>query len=218
MTPSRPEEVTLIVIAKAPAPGRSKTRLEPALGPAGAAGLAAAALADTLEVVAAARGRSVLALDGEPGPWLGANGSLELVRQRGRGLGERLAAAFEDVGGPALLVGMDTPQLDLATIDAARRRLCEEPVDAVIGLAEDGGWWALGLREPDRRAFAGVPMSTPRTGAAQIEALLDLGLRVAELPRMRDVDTIEDARIVAAAAPRTRFAAALAELDAGMPT
>jgi len=203
----------LLVIAKAPVPGRSKTRLCPPLAPEEAARLAGAALADTLACVAAVDvPRRVLALDGEPGPWL--PDGFEVVAQRGDGLAERLGCAFADVGAPALLVGMDTPQLTPDLLRAGLRRLAAPGVDAVLGPASDGGYWAIGLNAPDPAVFAGVPMSTSRTGAEQRARLEALGLRVAGLPALRDVDTYEDARAVAALAPRTRFAAALAELDA----
>lgn len=208
-----PVEIALLVIAKQPVPGKAKTRLAPALGETGAAEAAEAALADTLAaVVAAGDGRRlVLALDGDPGTWLPPG--FEIVAQRGTGLAERLAAAFADTGGPAFLIGMDTPQIEAAAIESACQRLAEAGTDAVIGLADDGGWWGLGLRRPDPKVFEGVPMSEEHTGAAQLEALRSLGLRYAELDGMRDVDTIEDARAVAADAPASRFAAALARLD-----
>ncbi len=214
-----PAQVTLIVIAKAPLPGLAKTRLTPAVGPDGAAALARAALEDTLAAVAlAARAgghEMLLALEGEPGPWLQAAGGLpRIVPQRGEGLGERLGAAFEDADGPAVLVGMDTPQIEPATLRRACARLCEPGTDAVIGLAEDGGWWTLGLREPDASLFDGVEMSADDTGEQQLAALRRAGLRHAELEVLVDVDEIEDAKRVAGAAPRSRFAATLAGLIA----
>jgi uncharacterized protein len=197
--------VNLIVIAKAPAPGRSKTRLCPPCTPEQAARLAEAALADTLAAVAATPAdRRVLVLDGEPGAWL--SDGFEIVAQRGGGLDERLAHAFEDVGGPALLIGMDTPQVTPDLLQSALRRL--GGADAVLGLALDGGFWALGLRRPDRSLTVGVPMSVAHTGREQRARLR--GLRVAMLPALRDVDRIEDARAVAAEVPRSRFARVLA--------
>ena len=211
-----PAEVTLLVIAKEPIPGKAKTRLSPAVGAVGAARLAEAALADTLAAVAAAaavRGsRMLLALDGSPGAWLPSG--FEVVPQRSGGLGERLAGAFEDAGGPALLVGMDTPQLSAETVRSASEQLSEAGVDAVLGLADDGGWWALGLRTPDARAFDGVPMSESDTGAVQIQTLDALGLSTRRLGRMVDVDTIEDAIAVAASIPTSRFARTLREVSA----
>ncbi len=106
-----PAEIALIVIAKEPVAGRSKTRLCPPLEPEQAAALAAAALADTLAAVAQTPARArILALDGNPGEWL--PDGFEIVSQGGGGLDARLATAFETSAGPALLVGMDTPQLD----------------------------------------------------------------------------------------------------------
>ncbi|MEW2625456.1 DUF2064 domain-containing protein [Streptomyces sp. NPDC048106] len=196
---------TLLVIAKEPRPGRVKTRLTPPFTPAEAAGLAEAALTDTLDAVAAAPAdRRVLVLDGTPGAWLPPG--FEVLPQCAGGLDERLADAFAHCHGPALLIGMDTPQVTpaLLTVDFAG-------CDAYLGPAEDGGWWALGLAAPDPALLRGVPMSTPVTGAAQRARLREAGLRVRELPRLRDVDAAADARAVAALAPHGRFAARLAQ-------
>ena len=200
----------LIVIAKAPVPGRVKTRLCPPCTPVQAAAIAEAALADTLTAVAAAPApRRVLALDGAPGPWL--VDGFEVVAQPSGGLGDRLADAFARAGGPAFLIGMDTPQVSPALLRHACRQLDE--ADAVLGLAVDGGYWGIGLRRPDPAVFAGVPMSTARTGRVQRERLVALGLRVRDLPLLRDVDTFADACAVAPLVPAgSAFAAAVAEL------
>ena len=197
---------TLIVIAKQPVPGRVKTRLVPPCTYEQAASLAEAALADTLQTVLSTPARRrILVLDGRPGPWLPRG--VEVVPQGGGPLDERLAAAFAAVRGPALLIGMDTPQVTpgLLSVDWGA-------ADAVFGPAEDGGFWALGLRVPDPALLRGVPMSTPRTGAVQRARLLTAGLRVADLPRLRDVDTAADAADVARQAPMSRFAARAREL------
>ena len=199
-------DTTLVVIAKQPLPGRVKTRLVPPCTPGQAAGLAEAALADTLHTVLAAPARRrVLVLDGEPGPWLPPG--FDIVPQRGGGLDERLAGAFAAVRGPALLVGMDTPQLTPALL-----RVDWEVTDAWLGPAADGGFWALGLRVPDPALVRGVPMSTADTGASQRARLLAAGLRVGDLPVLRDVDTAADAVAVARQAPWSRFATRVAEL------
>jgi uncharacterized protein len=202
----------LIVIAKAPVAGRVKTRLCPPCTPAEAAELAAAALADTLAAAARARrpARRVLALDGAPGEWI--PDGFGVVPQRGDGLAARLAAAFCDVGGPAFLVGMDTPQLTPALLDAGLAAL--DRADAVLGAAPDGGYWGIGLRRPDPAVFRAVPMSEPTTAAVQRARLDELNLRTAVLPPLVDVDTIADARVVATAAPGSRFARALEALAA----
>ncbi|MFR9796802.1 DUF2064 domain-containing protein [Streptomyces sp. MS06] len=199
---------TLLVIAKEPRPGRVKTRLTPPFSPEEAAGLAAAALADTLAAVAAApASRRVLVLDGRPGPWLPPG--FDVVPQAPGGLDERLARAFAGCSGPALLIGMDTPQVTpgLLTVDFAG-------CDACFGPAEDGGFWALGMAEPRPELLRGVPMSAPDTGAVQRRRLAEAGLKVRELPPLRDVDTAADAEAVAAAAPAGRFAAELARVRA----
>jgi len=202
---------TLIVIAKAPVAGRSKTRLSPPCTPQQAAKLAAAALADTLAAVAATPRvmRRVLVLDGLPGDWL--PGGFDVLAQRGDGLDERLAAAFGDVGEPAFLIGMDTPQVTPALLRRGLDALHGHP--SALGPARDGGYWGIGLRAPDARAFTGVPMSEDDTCRHQRRRLDELGLRCATLPELRDVDRIGDARAVAALAPHTRFAHALASID-----
>ncbi|MFJ2827828.1 DUF2064 domain-containing protein [Streptomyces sp. NPDC087263] len=199
---------TLLVIAKEPRPGRVKTRLTPPFTPREAALLAEAALADTLRTVAATPARRrVLVLDGTPGPWLPPG--FDVVPQCAGGLDERLAAAFAGCEEPTLLIGMDTPQVTpaLLTVDFA-------DCDAYFGPAEDGGFWALGLAVPDPELLRGVAMSTPITGAVQRDRLTAAGLRVRDLPRLRDVDTASDAEAVAALAPQGRFAAELARVRA----
>lgn len=202
---------TLLVIAKEPLPGRVKTRLTPPYTPEEAAELATASLADTLAVVLAAPARRrVLVLDGQPGPWLPRG--IEVVAQCAGGLDERLAAAFAGCTGPALLVGMDTPQVTPGLLAPALGPDAWQDCDAWFGPAVDGGFWALGLAEPDPRLLRGVPMSRPDTGARQRARLTGAGLRVRELPRLRDVDTADDAGKVASAAPDSRFAATLTRL------
>jgi len=199
----------IVVIAKAPVAGTCKTRLTPACTPVQAAALAAAALADTLAAVAATPvRRRVIVLDGAPGAWL--RPGFEVIPQRGGDLADRLAAAFTDVGEPALVVGMDTPQLTRRLLAQALRELGR--ADAVLGPAPDGGYWTIGLREADDAVFAGVPMSNPATCAVQRRRLHSLGLTTLELPELRDVDDIADARAVAALAPHTRFARTLAAM------
>ncbi len=206
--------VTLLTIAKAPAAGRSKTRLCPPCTPVQAAELAEAALSDTLAAVAATpAARRIVVLDGMPGDWLPAG--FEVVPQCEGGLGERLAAAFRVAVGPALLVGMDTPQVTAERIGDAVAELERPGVDAVLGAAPDGGYWAIGLRRPVSGVFRGVPMSSPLTAAYQRRRLRALGLRWRELEPLRDVDTIADARAVARAAPQSRFAGVLGELALG---
>ncbi|WP_241267321.1 TIGR04282 family arsenosugar biosynthesis glycosyltransferase [Streptomyces scabichelini] len=207
---------TLLVIAKEPRPGRVKTRLTPPFTPRQAAELAEAALADTLRaVLATPADRRVLVLDGEPGPWLPPG--VEVVPQCAGGLDERLAAAFGGCEGPALLVGMDTPQV---TAELLAFGADFTDCDAWFGPAEDGGFWALGLASPDPALLRGVPMSTATTGAVQRARLTAAGLRVRDLPRLRDVDTAYDASLVAELATAQgqygRFAAEFERLTSGV--
>ena len=197
---------TLIVIAKEPIPGRVKTRLVPPLTFEQAADVAAAALADTLAVASEFPcSKRVIALDGQPGDWL-PNGWTVLPQVAG-GLDARLIAAFEAVDGPALLIGMDTPQVELGHLLAADL----ERHDACLGLATDGGYWSIGLRDPSlaRPMISGVPMSSNYTGATQLDRLRSARLSVQLLNQLTDVDTFTVAREVAEAAPGTRFATAL---------
>ena len=205
--------IALMVIAKEPLPGRAKTRLSPPCTDAQAAALAEAALRDTLEVVARTPAeRKVLVFDGDPQRF--EHDGLEVMPQRGGGLGERLDAAFEDVGAPALLVGMDTPQLTRRLLLDGMRALSRPTVDAVLGPATDGGYWSVGLKPTAAPVFDGVPMSCSTTWIKQRARLRELGLRIHDQRRLRDVDTINDARAVARQAPQTRFAATLAAIAA----
>jgi glycosyltransferase A (GT-A) superfamily protein (DUF2064 family)/molybdopterin-guanine dinucleotide biosynthesis protein A len=195
----------LLVMAKAPVPGRAKTRLTPPLTTVEAAAVAEAALADTLEAVAACGAdRRIVALDGEPGEWLPEG--FTVVPQVEGTFNERLAAAWAHAGGPGLQIGMDTPQVTPALLDDSLAVVADGAWDAALGLAEDGGWWALGLARAHPEAFAGVPMSRADTGLLQRKQLEALGLAVAELQVLRDLDDIDDVRAVVALAPRTRTA------------
>jgi rSAM/selenodomain-associated transferase 1 len=212
----------LLIVAKAPVAGFAKTRLAPALGARHAARLAAAALLDTVECVRAVP--DVVPVCALTGDLAAAERSAELVAalagcvvipQRGTGFADRLANAHADVGerfpnASVLQVGMDTPQLRPALLTGALTRLAD--VDAVLGPAADGGWWALGLRRPaDAHVLREVPMSRDDTGERTLFALRGLGLRVDHLPMLSDVDTVADAAGVAAQVPSSRFAHAFRE-------
>ena len=193
----------LIVLAKEPRPGRVKTRLCPPCTSEQAAAIAEAALADTLQAaMASGADRVVVALDGAPGPWCPSG--VEIVDQGGGDLGQRLDRAWSHARGPALQIGMDTPQLRAVDLDDALALLARST--AVLGPATDGGWWGLGLHRPRAGAFDGVPMSTEGTGAAQRDRLRSLGLDPVPLPELADVDHWATALDVAAAAPDGRFA------------
>ncbi|GAB3686411.1 TIGR04282 family arsenosugar biosynthesis glycosyltransferase [Saccharopolyspora tripterygii] len=211
----------LLVVAKAPVAGLAKTRLCPPATPEQAAEIAAASLLDTLDAVRATHGtRAVVALTGDldlaaRAPELREGlATGRVLPQRGDGFPQRLAHAHADTaaawpGMPVLQIGMDTPQVTAALLGESCERLAT--ADAVYGPAADGGWWAVGFRDPRCAALlADVPTSRPDTGRRTLNALRAAGLRVCELPELTDVDTMPDARAVAELVPRGRFAAAVA--------
>lgn len=214
----------VVVMAKAPVAGRVKTRLCPPFTHHQAAALARAALLDTMEAVRASGARRrVLALQGRPGSW--PRTGFDVVGQRPGDLGARLAGAVADAWDraplPVLVVGMDTPQMRGADLDRAAAPMLRSgrvggiPSSSVLGPAEDGGYWAIGVRQPVPRMFDGVPMSTDHTGAAQLARLRALGISCTVVGSMRDVDEPDDALAVAALAPATRFAATLRPMVQG---
>lgn len=198
---------TLIVIAKEPVPGRVKTRLTPTLSYEQAAAVAAASIADTVATANSVPAtRRVLAFDGINAP-RGTEG-WDVIHQVDGTLDLRLGAIFDECEGPALLIGMDTPQVRAHHLAEAFTAWPSD-VDAWFGPATDGGFWALGLAHPDGDLIRGVPMSQDDTGLKQLARLHDAGLRVRLLPPLTDVDTIENAREVARLVPGGHFAATL---------
>lgn len=205
-------------MAKAPVPGQVKTRLGRDVGMGVAAKLAAAALADTLDACAIAFGarHCHLALAGDLDDAVDPDGirarlaGWTVHQQYGAGLAERLARAHQDAaadGEVVVQIGMDTPQVTPRQLRVVAARA--DAGHAVLGPATDGGWWALGLANPEAAAaLAGVPMSTPQTGSETRAALERGGLRVRPTYLLRDVDTAADAEAVAAAMPNGRFKAA----------
>ena len=213
MTPTTSTSTTVVVMAKAPQAGRSKTRLCPPCRPEQAADLAEAALRDTLDTVLAVPvARRVVALDGAVGPWLPAG--FDVIDQVAGDLGARLAAAVEQVGGPVVVIGMDTPQLTAGVRAGVAAQI--RPGRAVIGAAPDGGWWALGLHDGDGAVFRGVPMSQGDTFDRQVEQLGRCGLEVDRAGDLRDVDHWPDALAAASTSPGSRFAAAVATVEASL--
>ena len=193
----------VVILAKEPKPGLVKTRLQTRFSADEAAQLAAAAVRDTQRVVRASRvPRRILCWDGDPADF---TDGFEVVAQRTGTLNDRLAGAFADIdrhrSARVLLIGMDTPQISSALLDADW-----EDCDAVLGLSEDGGFWAIGLRTSDAAGvFAGIEMSTTRTGSAQLARLLSLGRSVKLLPPVRDIDEPTDAAYVADRFPGLEF-------------
>jgi uncharacterized protein len=197
---------TLIVLAKEPVAGRVKTRLVPPFSHGQAAALAAAALRDTLRTAADVDAeRRVLVFSGDARGW--APDGWQVAPQVDGELDLRLAAAFTHAGsGPTVLIGMDTPQFRPQQLPAF-----DDGYQACLGMAVDGGFWAIGFADPGMAAAAmpGVRMSTSRTGADQLARMRAGGLTVQLLEPLVDVDTAATAKIVADAAPDSEFARCL---------
>lgn len=208
----------MLVVAKAPVAGRVKTRLGAEIGMAAAAEVAAASLLDTMAACRDGFGPDacLLSLSGDfadavrGDELIRASLGWSVARQRGSTLAQRLANAHVDVppGGPVVQVGMDTPQLTPALLAAVAAATAEEH-DAVLGPAEDGGWWVLALRCPAAaRSLHDVPMSRPTTYDDTRRALVGEGIDVGVASTLRDVDTADDAAAVAAQARDGEFARA----------
>lgn len=192
----------IVVVAKAPAPGMSKTRLVGLLSPDESARIAEACIIDTLRIaLAVPRAVVTLALEGTwqvPDSLHGGH-RLRTIRQRGSGLAERIEHAFADAlafsAAPTVLIAADSPQMRPSQVEDLFTAL-EGGADAVLGPAPDGGFWALGMTQVEPTVVQGVPMSTDRTGAVQLERLRDVGMRVWHGVSLRDIDTFEDAAII----------------------
>jgi glycosyltransferase A (GT-A) superfamily protein (DUF2064 family) len=203
----------LLLVAKAPVAGLAKTRLGAVIGMDAAAELAAAALLDTIAASSAAYpGSCHVALAGDlatavrGAEILAALAGWHVFDQEGDSFGERLAHAHRVVAelapGPVVQIGMDTPQVTPALLRSPLAGLVGD--DAVVGPAEDGGWWLLALNDGRRaQVLLDVPMSQPDTCAETVRAL---ATRVGTVEQLRDVDTLEDAAAVADLAPGTEFA------------
>lgn len=191
----------IAVFARAPVPGRCKTRLIPAVGPAGAARVQRQLLVRTLDTVATP-GLAPVSLWGAPDarhPFFlrcRSRFGVGLRRQSGGGLGERMAQAFGEMLRKhryAVLVGTDCPALDTSVVSAALATL-QAGRDAVFVPAEDGGYVLIGLRTPESRLFRGVRWGTGSVMAQTRARLGRLGLDWVELKTLWDVDHPRDMR------------------------
>ena len=210
--------VAVLVVAKAPVPGQAKTRLAAGVGDQAAADIAAAALLDTLDAVAAAPVQArVVALTGDlDQSSCGAEirdrlGDFIVVDQRGDDFAARLVNAHADTAVaagnlPVLQIGMDTPQVTAELITECAQALLDG--DAVLGMARDGGWWMLGVRSADMAdVLRDVPMSRNDTGDLTLKALRDRGIDVEPVDELADVDTVDDVDAVRTeCGPGSRFA------------
>ena len=188
---------TLLVVAKQPLPGQTKTRLCPPLSYAQAADLYECFLRDTLDLMH--RVHDVQRLIG----FLPEDASkyfqdlapdMELTCQHGNSLGERLDHLLTDVllngSQRAVVMDSDSPTLPAAYISQAFDQLTN--ADVVIGPTRDGGYYLIGMRKPQSHLLRDVQMSTPHVLADTLALAKSTGLAVSLLPTWYDVDTIDD--------------------------
>lgn len=195
----RATETHVIVLARAPEPGRAKTRLIPLLGADGAAALQAMLIERTLvTALAAALGRVELwCAPSSQHPLLSAftqRHGIEGVTQCDGDLGERMQHAVVSalaVASRVLIIGTDCPALTTAELHAAASAL-EDRQDAVLIPAEDGGYVLLGLKWWDARIFTGIAWGGDQVLAATRERLSALKWRWRELPALWDIDRPAD--------------------------
>jgi len=195
---STPLKLTLVVMAKAPWPGRAKTRLIPALGPRGAADLAEQMLVRTLAAARASGvGRVELCAEPEPSSpaWrrVALPEGLAYSAQGDGDLGDRMAGVSARLlasGEAVMLMGTDCVQMSPELLRRAAKALAES--DAVLYPTRDGGYALLGLRRFAPEIFAGMPWSTDRVFALTRDRLQRLGWRVHLGECLDDVDQPED--------------------------
>jgi rSAM/selenodomain-associated transferase 1 len=203
---------TVLVVAKAPAPGRAKTRLVPPLTPEQAAAVQEALLLDTLDACRAEVPETVLLYsDPDEAAELGrlAGPGTRLLLQEGRGLADalRLGMARHIAEGPVALVSSDIPGIPPGALGRAFVEL-EQGADVVLGPALDGGYWLIAMRDFSDVPFRAIPWSTPAVFAVTVRRCEQAGLSVSVLDRWRDVDTPVDLAFLLQAedelpAPRT---------------
>ena len=190
----------LMVMAKEPVVGRTKTRLSPPLSGQQATDLYRCLLLDTLELMRQVEGvQSIIAyLPSDAGPFFRrfAPPGFDFVPQVGDDLGERLdnvlTYCLHKGYHQAVVMDSDSPTLPVAYLEQAFRELDDPTVDVVLGPCDDGGYYLIGLESPCSALFRGIVMSTPTVMAETLERAQEQGLRVACLPRWYDVDTSEE--------------------------
>lgn len=192
--------IRIIIFAKAPLPGLSKTRLIPALGESGTAGLAKRMLEHTLGQAQAAE-VGLVELCMSPGPGHPAWHSISIpdsihCSNQGEGdLGERLTRRVlkaDSAGESVLMIGTDCPSLDANRLRSAAADLQEH--DAVIVPATDGGYVLLGLKRFDAAVFAAIPWSTAAVTSETLKRLQTLRWSVRQHPALHDIDEPDDLR------------------------
>jgi rSAM/selenodomain-associated transferase 1 len=186
-------------MAKAPLPGKVKTRLCPPLSPRAAADFYACLLADIAAEAARLRGARLYLYyspRGRKGHFRDAAFSPYLLReQAGKDLGERMARsveeAFAEGAGRAVVIGADCPALSAGRIRSAFRELAGA-ADAVFGPAVDGGFYLAGIGAPAPRLFSDIEWSAPSVLSEVLSRCRREGMTYALLPVESDVDTAGD--------------------------
>jgi rSAM/selenodomain-associated transferase 1 len=194
-----PQKV-LLVVAKQPAAGQTKTRLCPPLDGDTAAALYECFLRDTLDLMRQVpdvqRTIAFLPTDAQ-GYFQALAPDMALTPQRGADLGERLAhllaEAFDSGASQAVVMDSDSPSLPAAYLRQAFTEL-DRGCDVVLGPCDDGGYYLIGLRQPQPRLLREVRMSTPTVVAETLALAHALGLQTALLPPWYDVDTATELR------------------------
>lgn len=187
-----------VVLAKAPIPGNVKTRLIPALGPNGAAALAAAMLRRTVAMaIAADLGPVELCVAPSQGLpiWqeLALPPQLEWSEQGEGDLGARMAQAARrslQAGGAVLLIGTDCPGLGVDQLRTAAAQLRHH--DGALLPTRDGGYALLGLRRFHTAPFEAMPWSTAQVFQETCRRLTAIGWSWQVQPRLADIDVPED--------------------------
>jgi rSAM/selenodomain-associated transferase 1 len=194
--PRTTEPVSIAILAKAPIPGLTKTRLMPALGAHGAAMLQETLTTRAVETATAAQtGRVTLwATPDATHPSfreLAVRHNIAVRRQPDGDLGARMLAACQSVSGSVLVIGTDCPSLVPAYLRMAADAL-REGCDVVVIPAEDGGYVLIGTRAPQPGLFAAMNWSTDSVMAETRKRVTAGGLNCRELPALWDVDRPED--------------------------
>lgn len=196
--PSMPPDRRLVIVfAKAPRPGRVKTRLARELGDEAASDLYRRMGRRVLDQLRGGRYRLRVAFDPpetgqEVAEWLGARGA-DYTPQCSGTLGDRMRMAADEgfrVADRVCLVGTDTPGVGRALVERALAGLDEAEV--VIGPARDGGYYLLALRRSAPGLFQRIPWSTSAVMERTLEQADGLGLSVATLPVLNDIDVAAD--------------------------
>jgi len=191
----------LLVFTRAPRAGQVKTRLIPQLGAQGAAVFHARLIRHCLQTVTRA-GLCPVELWCAPSchdPFFRdcrERYDVELYDQARGELGERMHKALESAlarADAAVLIGTDIPSIEAADLDAAFQAL-QQGKDAVVGPARDGGYYLIGLKQPDRRLFEGINWGTSTVFQETRSRLQQLDMNWLCLREHADVDTPEDYR------------------------